>query len=136
MDEHDLLRLVIFPSLEKIGFDEDYHGGYMVLNTGIAETYLELEETGLFGMTKEMHNDIHQNFLNIKMPFYLESRPYEDMIYDMRYAAQMCRIQYLRFTDPLPDLSNLNKQSEYWLKYYNPNGDRHKFVNSVRYFGN
>ena len=54
-----------------------------------------------------------------------------------KYAAAMARMQYARFTDPLPEAGDIQGQAEYWKQYYNrgsntpANGTTEQYVDDV-----
>jgi hypothetical protein len=57
--------------------------------------------------------------------------PAEKMIYDLRYAFVMCRLHYLRVSEPLPEAHDIQKIAEYWKKHYNTKlgkGTTDKFI--------
>lgn len=41
------------------------------------------------------------------------------MVYNLRFAAAMCRAHYSRVKEPLPDANDLFELGRYWKKYYN-----------------
>jgi hypothetical protein len=81
---------------------------------------------GIFQMEDATHDDIYQNYLKYKQDdstgfgelFINEKRP-EAMIYDLRYAATMCRVHYVRVPKSLPGKDNILGMAEYWKRYYN-----------------
>jgi hypothetical protein len=50
------------------------------------------------------------------------------------YATAMCRMQYYRFSEPLPDANDIYGQANYWMRHYNKGGKGtvEKFVAAVR----
>ena len=89
---------------------------------------------GPFQMEPETHQDIYQNFLNYKPDLrsvilsacgYYDNPPADAMITNLKYAAIMCRIHYLRRQlsktnpRPTPRAGDVTAQGEYWKQYYN-----------------
>jgi hypothetical protein len=84
---------------------------------------------GLFQMEPATHNDIWVNFLKWKPSWQnavLEMtttrqgnwmpRP-EEMIWNLQYAAAMCRIHYVRKPGAIP--ITVTDQAMYWKKHFN-----------------
>lgn len=107
----------------------------LVMGTAAQESHLEYVKQlgdgpalGLFQMEPATHDDIWRNFLDFRQdlsesicnsidcPF---KPPAERMVWDMRYAAIMCRVHYVRVPEVLPDALNVNDMARYWKKYYN-----------------
>lgn len=42
-----------------------------------------------------------------------------EMVWNLRFAAAMCRVHYYRKPDPLPSAGNINGQAHYWKQHYN-----------------
>lgn len=58
------------------------------------------------------------------------------MVWDLRYAAMMCRIHYRRIRSPLPDAQDVWALAAYWKKYYNTvhgAGTEQEFVDHYEY---
>lgn len=81
---------------------------------------------GVFQMEPATHDDIWDNFLSFRPELVqdilsslgLVWRPGASrMVWDLRYAAIMARMHYLRVPEKLP--SSVRGQAEYWKKYYN-----------------
>jgi hypothetical protein len=84
---------------------------------------------GIFQMEPATHDDIWGNFLKYK-----DAKPYtkllnnlaspyshraEILFWNLRYAALMCRVHYLRKPGALPDADDIRGLGEYWKKHYN-----------------
>ena len=41
------------------------------------------------------------------------------LVYNLKFSISMCRVHYLRNSEPLPVHTNISKMAEYWKKYYN-----------------
>jgi hypothetical protein len=101
---------------------------------------------GIFQMEGDTYHNIWNEFLLHKpelKALLLQSNGYavqpgEDvMIYNLKYAAQMCRLKYLWITEPLPELNDIEGQAKYWAKYYNGNpvtGKPEKYIASYKQY--
>jgi hypothetical protein len=58
----------------------------------------------------------------------------DNLIGNIWYACAMARLQYWRFSEPLPEQDDIYGQAHYWLDYYNKGGKGtvEKFVSAVR----
>ena len=78
---------------------------------------------GLFQMEPATHDDIWTNYIRYRellQDNMLEmSMSSGSLVYDLQYAAAMCRIHYLRVSDPLPDADDVEGLARYWKQYYN-----------------
>lgn len=82
---------------------------------------------GIFQMENATHEDIWDNYLIYRQDTYSAVASYcrssagnpEAMIYDLRYAAVMCRIHYKRVPAALPDKDDVLGMAEYWKRHYN-----------------
>ena len=78
---------------------------------------------GIFQMEPATHDDIWKNFLAFRRELrgsileVWDSPDAERMIYDLRYAAVMCRVHYLRAPGAIP--TAVGDQAKYWKLYYN-----------------
>lgn len=124
---------VIIPALESIDRDS-VAARELLLGTALQESGLRYLKQlgfgpalGLFQMEPTTHDDIWENFLVYRQGLQratLLSTLYkgnvaEEMVWNLRYAAVMCRIHYLRVPKPLPEAGDLEGQARYWKKYYN-----------------
>lgn len=84
---------------------------------------------GICQMEPATHHDLWINVLNknrqllpLELSGFGEQCPDpRRLIYDLKYAVQMCRFQYWRFEEPLPHSDNLYDIAAYWKKYWNTN---------------
>ncbi|MDB4312143.1 hypothetical protein N9937_01805 [bacterium] len=44
---------------------------------------------------------------------------FKELSGNMYYATAMCRLQYMRFEEPLPHPNDIEGLAKYWKKYYN-----------------
>ncbi|MDX2346612.1 MAG: hypothetical protein QNK11_07080 [Legionella sp.] len=83
---------------------------------------------GIFQMEPTTHHDLWVNYIfkstrilsllamNFQCPNIQDA---ERMVYDIRYAAIMARLQYARFPEPLPKKDDVDGMFDYYKKYYN-----------------
>lgn len=137
IDVEQFRALVIQPALERIGlYSEDAEE--LLLGTAIQEsrlTYLAQlgngPARGVFQMEPVTHNDIWINWLpsqptlrmNLKA-LAISGTPQDhpdpdELIWNLRYAAAMCRAHYRRKPGALPEAGDLAGQAAYWKKWYN-----------------
>ena len=72
------------------------------------------------------HDDIWANFLTYKTELALKinafvayKREPEKLIWNLYYAAAMCRVHYYRVSEALPEQGDIEAQAVYYKKYYN-----------------
>ncbi len=82
---------------------------------------------GIFQMEPATHDDCWENYLVhrgdlaarvLKITVAHRSRR-EQLVWNLYYATAMCRIQYHRFKEPLPDATDIGGLAAYWKKYWN-----------------
>lgn len=57
----------------------------------------------------------------------------ESLVYNLAFSIAMCRIFYLRISEPLPN--NLEDYAKYWKKHYNTHlgkGTEQEFINNYK----
>lgn len=135
IDIEQLRDLVVDPVLEDLGL-YNVAASELVIGTGIQEsrlTYIKQigngPALGIFQMEPATHRDIWINFLkyrdelrtkmNAIARYPAEIPAPEIMVYNLRYAAAMCRVHYRRVREPLPPAGDLEGQAAYWKKHYN-----------------
>jgi hypothetical protein len=132
----DVLTNTIRPALNLLG---EGAGGLaaeqLVLGTGIQESLLTNRQQigggpalGLFQMEAATHDDCWQNYLSFRKALANKVRltldpgqtpTAEIMRLNDRYAAAMCRVRYMRLSEPLPVASDIHAMANYWKQYYN-----------------
>ena len=98
---------------------------------------------GIFQMESATYDDLFENFLIYNKKFgqmvtqlahqegLLKRSEAERMVYDLRYAALMCRVHYLRFKEDLPNAYDIPALARYWKIYYNTiqgKGEEEEFI--------
>ncbi len=146
LNANQLREFVVRPALHAIGF-HTLAAENLVMGTAAQESHLKFVRqlnggpaVGLFQMEPTTYHDIWQNFLRSR-PELAEtilaaidygdltavrapgvSAPYPEpsrMVWDLRYAAIMCRVHYLRVREVLPNALDVWGLADYWKKYYN-----------------
>lgn len=134
LDPDQLRKLVIRPTLQALSLWSPAAEN-LVLGTGIVESKLRFlhqvgggPALGLFQMEPFTHNDLWRTTLwgkelgmkigNLARPFSGAAPDPREMVWNLRYAAAMCRVLYRRIKAPLPSNDGL-ELAEYWKRYYN-----------------
>lgn len=131
MNAKQLRTEIIRPALVAVGLyskpAEDLVFGTACVESNCGEYLRQINgpALGVFQMEPATHDDIYKNFLKYKQD--LKARVMklsapglsaaENLKSNLMYAAAMCRIHYLRVSQPIPE--DLQGQAEYWKKYYN-----------------
>lgn len=83
---------------------------------------------GLWQMEPFTHTDLYDRVLmtdaslmRIIAPY--GRRPATDMIWDLKYAAQMARLKYWTIDEPLPWVGDVAGMARYWSRWYNTKND-------------
>ena len=131
LNPYQLRDLVIRPTLQRLAIWSDA-AEELVLGTAIQESGLQYLQQlgggparGLWQMEPATHNDIWQNFLHFRTKLGLNvlgpyTRPDPTrLVWDLAYACSMCRILYLRCSDPLPPAGDIKAQAAYWKTHFN-----------------
>jgi len=80
---------------------------------------------GLFQMEPATHDDIWNNFLvyRIELGKKVDALAVDTdsiaMVFNLIYAAAMCRVHYYRVPEALPDAGDYEAQAKYHKKFYN-----------------
>lgn len=136
LDVEQFRTLVVKPALGVLGLYSEAAEN-LVLGTALHESHLiYLKQLpngpalGPFQMEPLTHADIWDNFLiyhdDIARPlrrlatyFSSERADPGEMVFNLRYAAAMCRVQYYRAKDPLPNARDPLSLAKYWKQFYN-----------------
>jgi len=133
MDIRQFRDLIVVPALGRIGA-YSRNAEQLVMGTALAESGLFfIQQIGLgpargfFQMEPATHDDIWENYLRHKLDLVndlkgllVRDMDLHDQLYgNLFYAAAMCRIHYLRFSEPLPGPDDWPGFAAYWKKYYN-----------------
>jgi len=123
------------PALSRIGL-LNQASIELVMGTAAQESHLQYlrqlgtgPALGLWQMEPATHNDIWTNYLRHKPQLAAavlsilsaENQRHDpgELAWNLRYAAAMCRVHYLRVAAPLPAAGDLRGQAAYWKKSYN-----------------
>ena len=83
---------------------------------------------GIFQMEPATYFDIVNRYLVNKPTVvnailrvfgFVELPAADEMTWNLKYAALMCRIKYYMIPEALPDAADVRGMAEYWKKYYN-----------------
>ena len=133
MDIEQLRRYIVRPALQQIN-QYSLNAEQLVMATAMAESkahYIQQvgrgPARGLFQMEPATHDDIWARYLSTKPRLVGDLKDLTmrdmDLLDQLRgnlfYAAAMCRIFYLRFREPLPEIGDWDGMARYWKKYYN-----------------
>lgn len=129
-----LRECIIRPALDRLGLYSVAAEELLVITAAqesLAGTYLMQCDSqgyprgpalGIYQMEPATFHDLWENFLlyhrliaeRIPEP---GPWPAERLIYDLRFATQIARLHYYRFTTPIPD--DVDGQIRYYKKYWN-----------------
>ncbi|MCB9990669.1 MAG: hypothetical protein H6867_04740 [Rhodospirillales bacterium] len=133
MDIRQFRDLIVVPALGRIGA-YSRNAEQLVMGTGLAESsFIFIQQIGrgpargFFQMEPATHDDIWSNYLSKKLDLLddlkgllIRDMDLHDQLHgNLFYAAAMCRIHYLRFREPLPEVGDWRGMAAYWKKYYN-----------------
>jgi len=129
-------ELIIKPALSVVGGFTPA-AEQLVLGTALQESRLEFIKQlgggpalGLFQMEPATYEDIWNNYLKFRKdlsdkvktlaaPTTADHPSPNELIGNMWYAAAMCRIHYMRVSDPLPKAGDIPGMAAYWKEFYN-----------------
>lgn len=98
---------------------------------------------GIFQMEPATHDDLLLNYISYrpdlkeKIEIASQSNRFcsKDLIFNLRYAAAMCRVHYLRVPHKLPKADDIEGLATYWKQYYNTRlgrGSVEEFIENYR----
>ena len=101
---------------------------------------------GVFQMEPATHQDLWDNWLRYRPDLAAimsgeRARRASDaniLIWNLRYAAMCCRLQYRRVPEPLPGAADVAGLARYWKSHWNTlrgRGEPQKFVSLYRRYG-
>jgi hypothetical protein len=136
LDVEQFRHAVVRPALQRVEAWSQAAEN-LVLGTALQESHLiylrQLNNgpaLGLFQMERATHNDIWDNFLTHRpdllkpavrlVSYFSNDKPDADeMVWNLQYAAAMCRIRYARVADPLPHEGDPLSLARYYKANYN-----------------
>lgn len=143
--------LVVVPALTTIGHAEPA-AVRLVIGTGLIESqYQYLSQIGgpalgFWQMEPATCNDTWDNYLTYQLPLrntvislmtHLSDKN-DQLIWNLQYAAAMCRIKYLRSPFPLPAADDLEGMAGMYKTVYNSalgSADPNKFIELATQYG-
>lgn len=155
LDPEQLARHIVIPTLRYIELWSPA-AGVLVLGTGMVESQLRYVDQidqankpgpayGLWQCEEPTHKDYWDNFLRFQVSLRdkcigLVSRrsalfpPVGELVFNLAYAAAMCRVHYRRVKAPLPDRHDAAGMASYHKKYYNTADGKTDVGDSVKHF--
>jgi len=135
VDPKQLKQYIIEPVLRELGLDSKAATQLLML-TAAQESSMGKHihqvggpALGIFQMEPATHDDIWENFLKYKPDLWAKAKalsgsypvvpPASNMIWNLNYAAVMCRIHYYRVSQALPDFDDIEGMATYWKQHYN-----------------
>lgn len=151
IDSQQFMEKVIRPATEAVGAGGPAADN-LLLGTAAQESRLEYlhqlgggPAVGVFQMEPATHDDIWANFLAYRDDLAGQIKgiaarinrgkhpPAGEMAWNLRYAAAMARVHYLRVPEALPDPDDTVGLGHYWKQHYNTSqgaGTVEEFVES------
>lgn len=124
------LDLVVGPTLAHLEMDGDAARA-LLMGTAMQESALSWlaqvrgPALGIFQMEPATFFDIRHSWLparpavRAKVQDLSTGTKPEEMVWNLRLAAAMCRLQYRRHAEPLPAADDVRGLAAYWKRYYN-----------------
>jgi hypothetical protein len=129
-----LRELIIRPALRHLGLWSEAAEN-LLMGTAAQESLLgrylaqmgDGPALGIFQMEGETHDDCWANYLVYRgdlaasvLKITVAQRPRrEQLVWNLFYAAALCRIQYHRFKEPLPEAHDVAGFARYWKSHWN-----------------
>lgn len=131
MNSDQLRKYVIKPAIEDMGVYSP-EAEELLLFTACAESncgeYIHQVKgpaVGIFQMEPFTHDDCWKNYLEYRPVFEgalldmsLDATA-EEMAWNLKYAAAMARVKYLRIPDAIPPAWHIKELAEYYKEFYN-----------------
>ena len=135
INSYQLRKYIVVAELERLGLyskaAENLLMGTAAQESKLGEYLKQLgggPARGIFQMERATEKDLWHNYLAYKpklrrkiFDITASKTPYytDEILYNLRYAAAMTRIHYLRVKESLPDADDVAGLAQYWKKYYN-----------------
>jgi hypothetical protein len=129
-----LRELVIRPALRHLGLWSEAAEN-LLMGTAAQESLLGRylmqmgggPALGIFQMEVATHDDCWENYLAYREDLaaqVIETCVHKrnrqgQLVWNLQYAAAMCRVQYHRFKEPLPEPGDVLGLASYWKRYWN-----------------
>jgi len=131
LDPQQFTKHIIRPALEAIDLYSEA-AAELLLGTAIQESRLVYLKQigggpalGLFQMELATHDDIWINYIKYHDDLkgkILDISKFGDsshLIWNLYYAAAMCRVHYYRDPEALPEAGDISRLAAYWKRVYN-----------------
>lgn len=152
MDALQFRDYVVIPVLKRINLYSDAAtqliiGTFWHESAGI--TYIKQvggPACGGLQMEPFTHHDIYDNYLAYKseLKAKIQSQansfeanadyPDDSLISNLAYQVAMCRVHYLRVSDPLPPANDIERLAKYWKQHYNTQAGKGSVEKFMRHF--
>lgn len=135
MDSKQFRSLIVRPALSEIGLHSDAAEELLMLTAaqesklGYYIHQIKGPALGPFQMEPATYNDIWDNYLRFKPELAEKIKriagvhtiipPADMMVYNLKLAAAMARIHYLRVPHSLPTEDDVAGLAKYWKDHYN-----------------
>ena len=140
MHKVQFLKEIIMPCLQELDMDS-IAARKLLMITAATETrlghYVRQCPTGpalgAYGMERRTYYDNWDSVLQykpelsekvLKICNYASEPTSEVLMWDLRYATAMARIQYYRWPEKMPEPDNIHGLLKYYYKYWGPNPDK------------
>lgn len=132
MIKADDLRAVIKPVLVDLGCwstaAENLLLGTCAVESAMGTYLFQVQgpALGIFQMEPATHDDIHRHFLAYRpelrakvLNWSVTGGTASELAWNLAYAAAMCRVHYLRDSQPLPQADDIPALAATWKRHYN-----------------
>lgn len=134
LDLAQFRTFVVRPVLQYLGLHSQAAEN-LVVGTALVESRLKYIKQigggpalGVFQMEPNTYNDIYHNYLSYRPDLKVLvdatrdgrlTTLEEELVYNLAFAAAMCRVHYVRVKHPLPAYTDAVGMAEYWKAHYN-----------------
>jgi len=134
IDSKQLREEIVQPTLRFLDLGNDDSAEELLLGTASQEshmgTYLKQlgggPALGIFQMEPATFQDLWDNVINHREELREKVCDFEkynfasnSMVYNLKFACAMARVQYWRWPEKLPEPDDIEGLAKYWKKYYN-----------------
>ena len=136
LDVKQFVEYIIRPTLKEIGYYSEAAEN-LLIGTAVQESHLVYIQqikgpaVGVYQCEPNTYNDMWENYINYRSPLTqnlrsIASKRYSTTDIDVKelhgnlnYATAICRVHYMRVSEPLPDANDVQGMAAYWKRYYN-----------------
>ena len=127
MNPTHLRELVVRPAIEALDMWSQEAEDLVMETASVESDLTNLKQLGdgpalgLWQCEPETHNDIWANYLAFRPSLSSKIAPTnhgpDRLVWDLRYAAMICRVHYFRVPNPIPE--TVEERGAYHKKHYN-----------------